>query len=195
MQVRPFFFAIMILGASGSPQAAEFDIALSEETASLEWITNSDGIGAGGADLLLGLFFNEDDDYMGSLGMLAYGMPAGDEQPFSFGLGGKLYYAVIDKPDANVGALALGATAKYYIPSNMPMAFGAEFYFAPGITSFQDADQFLDFRARFSIDVLPSASGFIGYRLTTVDFESDGDHGLDDHDLDENIHLGIRIQF
>ncbi len=190
MQVRQLLFAMVAWGIALSSQAADFDIALSEETASLELIADSDVVGVGGADLLLGLFFNEDDDYMGSLGMLAYGAPAGGEQPFSFGLGGKLYYAAIDKPDANVSALALGVTTKYHIPGNMPMSLGAELYFAPGITSFQDADQFLDARIRFSIDVLPSAAAFIGYRLTTVDFEEGGDV-----DLDENLHLGIRIQF
>ena len=190
MQIRQLLFAMVALGVTLSTQAADFDIALSEETASLEMISDSDVIGMGGADLLLGLLFNEDDDYMGSLGLQAYGTPAGPEQPFSFGLGGKLYYARIDKPDADVSALALGVTTIYHIPDNMPMALSAELYFAPGITSFHDADQFLDFRARFSIDVLPSAAGFIGYRLTTVDFEAGGDR-----DLDENIHLGIRFQF
>ena len=184
------FFAMVTIGVCWSSEAADFDIALSEETASLELIADSDVVGVGGADLLLGLFFNEDDDYMGSVGMLAYGLPAGPEQPFSFGLGGKLYYASIDEPDASASALALGATTKYHIPGNMPMAVGAELYYAPGIVSFQDADQLLDFRIRFSIDVLPSAAGFIGYRLTTVDLEGGGDH-----DLDEKIHLGIRVQF
>ncbi len=190
MQVRHILFAIVAWGVALSSQATDLDIALSEETASLELIADSDIIGVGGADLLVGLFFNEDNDYMGSLGMLAYGVPAGDEQPFTFGLGGKLYYIGIDKPSASASALALGATTKYHIPGNMPMAFGAELYFAPGIVAFQDADQLLDFRVRFSIDILPSAAGFIGYRMTTVDFEAGGDR-----DIDEKIHLGIRIQY
>jgi len=190
MQVRQLLFAMVALGAMFSSQAGDFDIALSEETASLELIADSDIVGVGGADLLFGLFFNENDDYMGSLGIQAYGVPAGEGQPFSLGLGGKLYYAAIDKPNLRVSALGLGATLKYHIPSNMPMALGLEFYYAPGITSFQDADQLFDIRTRFSIDVLPSAAAFIGYRFTTVDFEAGGGH-----DLDERIHLGIRIQF
>lgn len=190
MLIRQLPFAIVALALTLTTQAEDFDIALSEETASLELIADSDVVGVGGADLLLGLLFNEDNDYMASLGLQAYGTPAGEQQPFSFGLGGKLYYASIDKPDADVSALALGVTTKYHIPGNMPMALGAELYFAPGITAFHDADQFLDFRARFSIDVLPGAAGFIGYRLTTVDFEAGGDR-----DIDENIHLGIRFQF
>lgn len=190
MQTNRLYFAGLLAYCAAWPvQAADFEIALSQETASLELIADSDIVGVGGADLLFGLLFNEDDDIMGSLGMLAYGVPAG-EQPFSFGLGGKIYYVSLDQADASASALALGATAKYHIPGNMPMAFGGELYFAPGITSFQDADQFLDFRLRYDIDILPSATGFLGYRLTTVDFEAGGDY-----DIDDNVHLGIRIQF
>jgi len=194
MQFWHLLIAAVLLGVMSSSQATDFDIALSAETASFELTADSGSVGAGGADLLLGLFFNEDSDVMGSLGMLAYGVPAG-EQPFTFGLGGKLYYASIDQPNSDVSALALGGTTQYHIPGNMPMILGAELYFAPGITSFQDADQLLDLRLRFSIDILPSAAAFIGYRLTAVDFVEGRDEKEDDHDLDENIHLGIRIQF
>ncbi|HBS27095.1 MAG TPA: hypothetical protein DD827_08225 [Gammaproteobacteria bacterium] len=181
--------SVVSLASPFALQAAELELALSNETAAAELIVDSSSIASGGADLRLGLLFTEDDDYLTSAGLLVRGAAVG-ERPIAFGLGAVLYYGNVDGVDANVGALALGFGLKYVIPGNTPIGLGGEFFFAPDITSFGDTDQLLDFRLRAEIDVLPSATAFIGYRGINAELSGGGDY-----DIDENIHLGIRFQF
>lgn len=185
-----FWLTTLLLGlASSSVQAAEFELALSKDTAAIDILSDSAVLGSGGAELSVGALYNDSDDVLGHIGLLVRGVPAG-EQPFSFGLGGRVYLASLDKPDAGVGALALGAGARYLIPGNIPMAVGGDIYYAPGITTFNDADDLLDLKIRFEADVLPSATAFIGYRNIVVGLENGPNY-----DVDENVHLGIRILF
>lgn len=181
--------ALALTVLSNYSHAAELELALSNETAAAEVIADSSSIASGGADLRLGLIFTENDDFLGHVGLLVRGAAVG-ERPVAFGLGAVLYYGSIDKPDASVGALALGFGFKYIFPGNTPLALGGDLYFAPDITSFGDSDGLLDYRLRAEIDVLPSATAFIGYRAINVDLSNVGDY-----DIDENIHLGIRFQF
>ena len=187
--MKKIWLAGMLLGLSCSLPAAEFELALSKESAAIDILNDSAMLGSGGAELSIGALYNDDDDVMGHVGLLVRGVPAG-EQPFSFGLGGRIYFAGLDQPDASIGALALGAGARYLIPGNIPMAVGADLYYAPGITTFSDGDDLLDLKIRFEADVLPSATAFIGYRNVVVNLE-DGPS----YDIDENVHLGIRILF
>ncbi len=169
--------------------AAEFEIALGNETANLEYIDDAEVIGLDGADIEAAVFFNKDDDFSIVLGLQTDGTPAGN-QPFVFTLGMRLYLAELDDPDASVQALALGAGLDYFIPANTPMMVGGKIYYAPSVTATGDADSLLDFRAQFAVDLLPNAAVFIGYRKFEVDLANTGKK-----ELDENFHLGLRFHF
>ncbi len=184
-----YWLAGILLGLACGAQAAEFELALSKDTAAIDILNDSAILGSGGAELSIGGLYNEADDIEAHLGLLVRGVPAG-EQPFSFGLGGRLYFTSLDIPDASVGALALGLGASYLIPGNIPMAVGGDVYFAPDITTYGDGEDLLDLKIRFEADVLPTATAFIGYRNVVVGIE-DGPS----YDVDENVHLGIRILF
>lgn len=184
-----FIASIPVLALSSQTQAAELELALSNETAAAELIADSSSIASGGADLRLGLLFNEEDDILGNAGLIVRGAAVG-ERPMAFGLGAALYYGGVDIADAKVGALALGFGLKYVFPGNTPVALGGDLFFAPDITSFSDSDGLLDFRLRAEIDVLPSATAFVGYRGINVELSNGTDY-----DIDENVHLGIRFQF
>lgn len=189
MKAQQWFTGLVLCLAAATVSAAEFEIALSKDTAAIDILNDSDILGSGGAELSIGGLYNDADDILGHIGLLVRGVPAG-EQPFSFGLGGRLYFAKIDEPDASAGALALGAGLRYLIPGNIPMAVGGDIYYAPGITAFSDADEMYDMKIRFEADVLPSATAFIGYRNVMVSIE-DGPN----YDIDEDVHVGIRILF
>ncbi len=186
---RKYLSAGLLMILSSVSHAFDFELAFSEDAANVEVVTESESFGFSGADLSAGVFYNDDDDYAITAGLLVDGTPAGN-QPYTFGLGGKFYYINMDTPDVRMTAIALGAGVKYHIPAKMPMAIGGDVYFVPSIAAFGDGDGLLDFRIRFEVDVLPNATAFVGYRNFEIDLEKAGDQELDD-----NPHLGIRFQF
>ncbi len=181
--------ATMIAGVSNPAGAADLELALSNQSAMTEVIADSASIASGGADIHVGLLFNEIDDVVGHAGLIVRGRPV-NEQAVSFGLGAGLYYASLDTPSRSVGALTLGFELEYTIPGNTPIGLGGSLFYAPDVTTFSDGDSLLDLKLRAEIDVLPSATAFIGYRKLSTDLTSGGEHKMDD-----NVHVGIRIQF
>ncbi len=169
--------------------AADFEIALNNKAANLEYTDDAEVIGLEGADIEAAVFFNKDDDFAIVLGLQTDGAPTGN-QPFAFTLGARLYLTELDSPNASVQALALGAGFDYFIPANTPMMVGGKIYYAPSVTSMGDADSLLDFRAQFAVDLLPNAAVFLGYRKFQVDLD-----GAGKKDLDEDFHLGLRFHF
>ncbi|HHJ18891.1 MAG TPA: hypothetical protein ENJ84_03535 [Gammaproteobacteria bacterium] len=186
---KKFTIALLSVLMSGVGQAADLELAFSEATAIIDLHMDSGVMAQGGADFTVGGLFNEDDDIVAMVGLMAQGSPAG-QQPYTIGIGGKAYFAALDKPDASIQAVALGAKLMYFIPANIPLSFGGEVFFAPGITTFGDGNDLLDARLRFEVDVLPSASIFFGYRNVNIELENGAQY-----DVDEFVHLGLRIQF
>ncbi len=180
----------LLAGCFGSNvSAVDLDLALSSQSGAAELIVDSSSVATGGADILVGMLFNENNDVVGRAALMVRGAAVAG-QPYNLGLGAALYYAGIDNPSKSVGALALGFSAKYLFPGNTPVTLGADFFYAPDITTFSDGDSLADFRIRIEANVLPSAVAFMGYRLMTTDLI-----GAPTHDIDDNIHVGIRISF
>lgn len=180
MRYSSFLVLLSIGSMIPAAQAQQLELALSQETADASLLVNN---------FDFGLFFNEDDDIALDAGLLVTGVPAG-ETPLTFGLGAKIYAVDIDDPSEDVYALAIGGEAKYTIPANTPMAVSAGLFYSPEVTTSSDADNLLDFTTRFEIELVPQTSAFIGYRFFEVDLEDGGDH-----ELDENVHLGVRLRF
>jgi hypothetical protein len=184
--------SIFIIGlfTALSASANDFEAALSKETAEFTFRSDSSLIGWGGADLALGFFYNEDDDYIFQ-GSLMQMRQASEETPLTFGVGVKTYIGQLDDPDADVFTFAIGGELRYTIPGTMPMAAYVRGFYGPDITSFGDTDETIDFRVGFQIEALPQTVGFVGIRHLEFDTDDDGDYKADD----DNIHLGVRLTF
>ena len=87
-------------------------------------------------------------------------------------------------------ALALGGQIRYVIPSTTPVALMAEGFISPDITTFNDAEQYLEYRFALELEVTPSARAYIGYRKIEIDLG-----GIDDYEMDDDFHLGVRLAF
>ena len=178
------FFLLALVSVTAT-KAADFEAALSKETAQLTFRSDSSLIGWGGSDLALGLFFNEDDDYVAQASLMQM-RQASQEAPLTFGVGVKAYLGQLDTPDEDVFALAIGGEVRY----TMPMALYARGFYAPEITSFSGAEEVTDFQVGFQIEALPQTIAFVGVRRFEV--EVDGrDYELDD----DRIHVGVRLTF
>jgi hypothetical protein len=182
--------AIAALAAcSTGAHAAGLDISLSDTTAHIQYLTDSGSLGYGGADVGFGVFFNESDDVIGTANLLVTSNPASGNN-LQFGVGAKAYGGDIDAIDEDVTAIAIGGLVRYVIPSQTPMGIAIEAYGAPKVTSFDDTRNLVEIMTRFEIEVMPSTRGYIGYRFLEPELERAGEVELDDE-----VHLGIRIVF
>jgi hypothetical protein len=186
MRCRDVFALVLGMGGASAAHADQVEIFLSERAAQFGYARP---IGVTAGDLSAALFFNEDDDLMINGGLVVSGQPPG-QLPFSFGAGAKAYAFSLDDVDEDVVAAALGGSVRYTIPANFPMHASAEAFYAPEITTSGDAENMLDFITRFEIEFIPRTSVFVGYRL----LEADLDDGRD-AELDDNIHVGLRLNF
>ena len=182
-------FFLIALASVTATKAADFEAALSKETAQFTFRSDSSLIGWGGSDLALGLFFNEEDDYVAQASLMQM-RQASQEAPLTFGVGVKAYLGQLDTPDEDVFALAIGGEVRYTIPGTMPMAIYARGFYAPEITSFSGAEEVTDYQVGFQIEALPQTIAFVGVRRFEV--EVDGrDYELDD----DRVHFGVRLTF
>lgn len=171
-------------------QAADFEAALSKETAQFTFRSDSSIIGWGGADLGIGLFFNEDDDFIGTFSLLQM-RQASQDNPLTFGVGVRAYLGQLDDPDADVFGLGIGGQIRYTIAGTMPMAIYIDAIYAPEITSFSDTEGIIDYTFGFQIEALPQTTAFIGVRHLEFELEDQSDYEADD----DNIHFGVRLTF
>ncbi|MFW2373886.1 MAG: YfaZ family outer membrane protein [Gammaproteobacteria bacterium] len=184
-------FAILAMAVIfNQVQAKGLDLRLADEAAELIFLAETSTFGYGGADMGFGFFFNEADDVMFSASMMVSGHGAGNNRALKFGVGVKLLGADLDVPDMTASALALGGQIRYVIPSTTPVALLAEGFISPDITSFNDAEQYLEYRFALELEVTPSARAYIGYRKIEIDLG-----GARDYEMDDDVHLGVRLAF
>lgn len=175
--------------------AGAVDASLNDDTAYLKYIkeigtfTSSADRYVEKSDLTFGLLFNENDDFMLTGSLMSMGQLNGTEHPVKIGIGGKAYYADADA-GFDAGALALGGRLSYAIPANKNISIGGEAFYAPSITSFGDADKFYEFSAKIEMQVLSTASIYLGYRSIEADLDSNIDI-----EFDEGAHIGGTLQF
>lgn len=188
--IRLFTFGLLLFILLPNANASDFEAALSKETAQFTFRSDSSLIGWGGADLGLGLFYNEDSDFIGQLGLLQM-RQASQQNPLTFGVGVKAYLGQLDDPDADVFGLGIGGQIRYTIAGTMPMAIYLDAIFAPEITSFSDTEGIVDYSFGFQIEILPQTIAFIGVRHLEIELDDQDDYEADD----DNIHLGVRLTF
>jgi hypothetical protein len=71
-----------------------------------------------------------------------------------------------------------------------PMYIAGDFFYAPDILTFGDADAVIDFNVRYEVQFLQNTTAFAGYRLLDFDRESGGDDEIVD-----TLNVGLRFAF
>ncbi len=188
---------------AGTARAEGLDLALSNETANLNLILNPFSPRAlrssrnplraapRGSELSIGAFVNEIGDNLLHATILARGVNIANGTQYKLGAGMKVIGGDLEI-DEKVSALALGFQASVllgYADTN-PIDFTVEGFFAPGITSFSDAEQFSEIAARLQVEVIGQARAYLGYRRISFDTNDFGEQ-----QLDRGIHLGLNITF
>jgi hypothetical protein len=195
--LRKALITIAALLPASSVLSAGLDLKLSSETAEVTFLTQNATFGYGGADIGIGLFINENDDFLVNGSIVVSGSGTGDVRALHFGVGGKAYGGRLDlgttnpnTSDPSGGAIAVGGHLRYVFPSSTPIAILAEGFWAPSVTSFSDFDGLIEYRFALELEVTPSARAYIGYRVLEVELDTGFKYKLDD-----NAHIGVRFAF
>lgn len=190
--LRKALITIAALVPASNVFSAGMDLKLSSETAEVTFLTQSASFGYGGADIGIGLFLNEKDDFLVNGAIIVSGSGTGDVRALHFGVGGKVYAGRLDVEPSNLsgGAIAVGGNLRYVFPSSTPFAILVEGFWAPSVTSFSDFDGMIEYRAAFELEVTPSARAYVGYRK----LETELDNGVK-YELDDHAHIGVRFDF
>lgn len=189
---------ILAIAPFSTAYAGAIDFRLGNEMAEIIYKSQDASFGYGGADIGLGIFFNEDDNVLATGAILVSGSGQGDVRGIHLGVGAKVYLGVLDFPSPREnqqgGAVAIGAQVRYVFPGRAPFALLLEAFGAPNVTSASDFKGIKEIRLALELEVTPSARAYIGYRTLEVDLAN----GLvrdNTIELDDRAHVGVRFAF
>lgn len=165
--------------------ADQLDFNISDEAFLVRFTNTTSG---GGTEVDYGLLHQEDDIYVGSLGLHLVDNAGTSDSPIQVGLGGRLQF--VDTDPASGGVLSIGAFGRYSFPNANRFALAGNVHFAPGVTSFGDIEQYLEYGVRAEYEVLRNGRLYLGYRKIEADFDI-----AEDVDLDKGVHFGMHFTF
>lgn len=189
--IKKVLLVVLALFPFSNAVANGIDLRLSSDAAEFTLLTESSSFGYGGADVGIGVFFDDNDNVIVNGSIIVSGTGLGNLPGLNFGVGVKAYVGTLDLIDETGGALAIGATGRYVFPGPTPMAVLVEAFVAPSVSSLADFEGVTEFRVGLEIEVTPSARAYIGYR----DFEVDTDLISAGITLDDEIHFGVRFSY
>ncbi|MDH5377310.1 MAG: YfaZ family protein [Gammaproteobacteria bacterium] len=179
---------LFLLSFSVIAQAQTAVVSLSDDSAQFKYAMLTGGQSFGRSEFGFGFLYNEQDAYIFETSLVVVDEAGASTPGLHAGLGGKLYGA--SKGEAEFLALGLGGMVRYALPANTRLAFALDGYYAPEITSFMDAANFVELALRAEYEVLQTAAAFLEFRKFSTKVD-----GGSEADLDDGIRLGIRLDF
>lgn len=172
--------------------ADSLNVELSSESARLIYATELYGSQYGPIDLEFGGFFDQNDDFMVTAGLLVRNDTL--DSPLVISIGTKLYYGdagnAPGQTQADIGALTIGGELLYFPKHMNGIGFGAFVYVAPKIVSFMDADGFIEYGARAEYEITKQASFYVGYANAEANLKNGGDV-----EIEQGFFIGIGMRF
>jgi hypothetical protein len=158
------------------------DLALSNESVEATYRANiANGISAAGSWL-----HHEDDIDIISAGIYGGGRQ-GDAGAF---IGAKAFWLNADGPDGQ--GIAIGGALSYELFPRVTVEANA--HYAPSVTSYKDIDNYQEWGARLTLQILPSANVFAGFRDINVDVDSGRGH-TEEIDVMRGGYAGFTLYF
>lgn len=196
--LRKALIVTTLLVPFSNVSAGAIDFRVGQDMAELTFFTQNSSFGYGGADIGIGVLFNEYNDVIANGSILVSGSSAGDVKALHFGVGAKIYAGDINGPDAapvdiQGGAVAIGGQIRYVFPGSTPFAVLGEIFFAPEVTSISEWDRMLEYRVALELEITPSARAYVGYRVMEVEFDALGSKV--GYDVDDSANIGVRFEF
>ena len=111
------------------------------------------------------------------------------DKGLTIGLGVKLNATKNNSEDFM--SIPLGVEATYRIPASdlIPMYVGASLYYAPSVLSLADADNYLEYRINYDIEVIKNGRITIGYRSIDTNYE------VGNFNYNKSLYGGFKFSF
>lgn len=165
------------------------ELALSNDTLQLRYITSGERIGTERSQLSGTFFLSEDRDIVLSAAWL---LPTAlDIDRLTVSFGPQLYAALLEEENNDVMSISLGAEVRYLLNRRLGLAVSGQAFYAPDILTFGSADSLTDLSARVEIRAAPRLTAFGGMRW----FEFDLTEGGGERTLQEELFAGVRYSF
>jgi len=115
--------------------------------------------------------------------------PFGSSENLLVGMGIKYEYSRVANEDFS--ALPLGLELRYLLPfdTGVPMYIGGVFYYSPEVLTFNDAKNYIEYRANFDIEIIERGHLLVGYRNIDLNFDAA------DMNYNRSWYLGFKFQF
>jgi len=178
--------SLAIVGAPAG--AGTLDINLGDNSAQIQYSSAMGRDSFGKSEFHMGFLYTDQDNLFGDVGILVKNEVGSGLPGVTVGMGVKGIMATADNSDAL--ALALGGQVRFSPPSASRFGIAGQFYFAPNIVTFGDADRFIETGVRLEYEILPQAVAYLGYRKIKFGLETGPDAVLD-----EGAHIGVKIIF
>lgn len=136
-------------------------------------------------------YYHQDRGNIFGVGMHVVGAATSGPDPVRAGVGARLL-----RIDSNTkgrdsgGALPIGGFVSYTLPDYNRFVLGGSFYYAPGVLSFSDTDEYWEASAWGGYSVLRTAQVYLGVRTIKADFDDSPSVTFD-----TGLHFGIRLRF
>lgn len=116
------------------------------------------------------------------------------DDALTLGMGLKLDYTSLDVAGSGKNdflVLPIGIEADYCFPFDIPIPLhvGGMFYYAPHVLSFQEAENYMEYRGYFDIEIIQGGRIRLGYRKVDTDIT------YRDLNYNESFYFGFKMAF
>jgi YfaZ precursor len=183
--------ALSFLTLCTNAMADTIDLNLRNSSAQFQYSSAMSRDSLGKSELHVGGIYSDSNNTNNTLGELGIEVKdeIGSKAPgFSVGIGIKGLLA--HTQGTNESAVAIGGMLRYSPPTLSRLGMVGQLYFAPNITTFGDADRFVETSVRLEFEVIPSAAAYIGYRNIYFNLNN-GPNAK----VDQGAFVGVRMSF
>ena len=177
----------LLLIMSSKAFSQDFEVTLGNESARFMYITEAFGQDFGRLEMEAGFLYNENDDYLGNVGLLVRG--EGVSVPMIVSLGARAYFAKVQT--YSVGAIAIGGDILFNPEIWGGVGIGANYYTAPGVVAFRDAKDLVEYGIYASYQITQQAAISFGYRVIDVEIKDD----VGKIEMDKGGYFGLNLNF
>lgn len=153
------------------------------------WLGGRFPLETGLGHLGLELLYSDDDDLLVTGRLLRFGEPL-ERLPLRLGVGLQAFAGFVDEPDDEAYGVGLVGSAAYELGTAYPSRFELTVAYAPDPLVFDDGEDLTDLRLSYELDVSSYAAAFVGWRDLEIGLED-----ASDAELDESLHVGVRLAF